>query len=353
MGGIEKKKVREILDAYVDKGGNFVDTALIYQDGESVEWLGEWLKEKGNRDKLVIAAKYSMPLEKGDINSGGNHRKSLHLAMSKTLAALQTDYIVCSFPFFSFLFTLPCGLTASLCAFQTQYPAQDILYVHIWDFVTPVEEMMRALDDMVRAGKVLYLGVSDTPAWVVAQANTLARERGWTPFVAFQGKYNPSEREAEADLLPMCSALGLGYIPWGLQPWCERLTDAIAAATTAAATSGQQQQQGVSDPWLAKVVRTVTQVAAQQGCTPAQAVFAWALHKPAVVSVLLTCNSVEALDQCVGALSVRLTRKQSTAIDHAAGFALGYPYKFIGYSYKTSIWFKKAGTIAQPGDPLY
>lgn len=220
--------------------------------------------------------------------------------------------------------------------------------MHLWDFVTPVEETMRALDDVVRAGKVHYLGVSDTPAWVVAQANTLARARGWAPFVAFQGKYNPSEREAELDLLPMCRALGLGYIPWGLQPWCARNCDAAATAATAATAAPKD-----GDPALGAIARAVADVAAQQHCRPEQAVFAWALHKQPVVSVLLTCHSVAVLDLYVGALGVRLTPEQCAALERAAALVPGYPHKYIGYSYQTSLWFQRAGTIAMPGDPLY
>lgn len=333
MTPMTKEQVETILDKYVEKGGNFVDTALNYQDGQSVEWLGEWMKKKACRDRLVIAAKYSMPLHNGDINSGGNHRKSLRYALKETLRALRTDYIVCRSPL---------SIHAPHVALTAAAAQQDILYVHLWDFVTPVEETMRALDDVVRAGQVHYLGVSDTPAWVVAQANTLARARGWAPFVAFQGKYNPSEREAELDLLPMCRALGLGYIPWGLQPWCARLGSASAASA---------QKEG--DAGLGAVVGAVAEVAAQQGCTPAQAVFAWALHKDPVVSVLLTCHSVAVLDEYIGALGVRLTPEQAAALERAAPLVPRYPHKYIGYTYQTSRWFEKAGTIAMPGDTLY
>ena len=157
-----------------------------------MEWVSEWLsKRPGLRDQLVLAAKYSIPLKYGDINSAGNHRKSMFRVVDDTLRQLHTTYI-------------------------------DILNVHVWDFTTPVEELMRALDDLVRMGKVHYVGISDSPAWQVARANMMANMRGWTPFISYQGKYHPRERGVEVEILPMCRDMGLGLLPWGIHEWCSR-----------------------------------------------------------------------------------------------------------------------------------
>jgi len=312
LGEVTKETAEQIFRKYFEEGGNFIDTALNYQDGEGTEWLGEWMEKQGCRDQLVIAAKYSLPLARGDINSAGNHRKSLVRAVDMTLRALRTTYL-------------------------------DVLYMHMYDFVTPVEEIMRSLDDLVRQGKVHYLGVSDTPAWIVARANTLASQHGWSPFVAFQGKFNPAERDAELELLPMCAEMGLGYIPWGLQPWCTRYGDGYKLPVHHVGDGANS----------ALIDETIVGIAKAHSCTPAQVVMSWGLHKPCMTSVLLTCTTVESLDSCIGALTVRLTQEEIVKIDRAAKLTPGYPFKYIGYSYKSSPWMRMAGTVVTPSKPSY
>jgi len=185
MGEMTKSEAEKIFDLYVQEGGNFIDTANKFQEGESEEWLGEWIEERGIREEIVIASKYSLPITSRSINSGGNHRKSLLQAINGTLRRLRTDYI-------------------------------DLYYVHFWDFTTPPDELMQTLNDLVRCGKVLYIGISDCPAWQVAQLNTIAELRGWTRFIAYQGKYNCLERDLEREVIPMSIALGLGVVPWGI-----------------------------------------------------------------------------------------------------------------------------------------
>jgi len=165
----------------VKLGGNFFDTANTYNDGDSEKFLGEFIK--GERDRFVIATKYTNNFRKDDPNAGGNARKSLLLSLERSLKNLQTHYI-------------------------------DLFYIHYWDFTTSPEEIMRTLDDVVRAGKVLYVGVSDVPAWRIAQMNTIAKFRGWTPFIGLQTSYSLVERTSEHDLFPMSQALGLGILPW-------------------------------------------------------------------------------------------------------------------------------------------
>src|SRR4029450_10775543 len=180
--GAPKDESRKIFDAFVQAGGNFIDTANNYTNGTSEKFIGEFTK--GDRDHFVIATKYTLNEFATDPNFGGNHRKNMRRSVEGSLKRLATDHI-------------------------------DLLWLHMWDGMTPVEEVMRALDDLVRAGKVLYVGISDTPAWVVSQANTLAELRGWTPFVGPQVPYSLVERAPERELLPMAQALELTVTSWG------------------------------------------------------------------------------------------------------------------------------------------
>ena len=174
--GAPPEECRRIVDAYAEAGGNVIDTAINYRGGASEEILGELLT--GRRDRFVLATKYTVSRDRDDPNGAGNHRKNLRLSLDTSLRRLRTDYL-------------------------------DIYWVHMWDRQTPVEETLRALDDEVRAGRILYVGISDTPAWVVARADTLARCRGWTAFAGLQVPYSLLQRDIERELLPMAEGLGL------------------------------------------------------------------------------------------------------------------------------------------------
>jgi aryl-alcohol dehydrogenase-like predicted oxidoreductase len=179
--GASKEESRKIFDAYVNSGGNFIDTANIYTDGTSEKYVGDFVSY--DRDRFVIATKYTSNTRTGDPNAGGNHRKNMVQSLEASLRRLNTDYI-------------------------------DLYWVHAWDQTTPIEEMMRALDDMVKSGKILYIGISDAPAWVVSQANTLANLKGWTEFASIQIEYSLIERTSERELLPMTNALDIGITAW-------------------------------------------------------------------------------------------------------------------------------------------
>jgi aryl-alcohol dehydrogenase-like predicted oxidoreductase len=179
--GATKEESRTIFDAFVEAGGNFIDTANDYANGMSEQLVGEFVQRE--RERFVLATKYTLTRRGTDPNGGGNHRKNLVHSLEASLKRLKTDYI-------------------------------DLYWLHAWDFLTAVEEIMRALDDQVRAGKILYVGVSDTPAWIVAQANTLAALRGWSPFVGLQVEYSLVERDVERELLPMARAFGMAVTPW-------------------------------------------------------------------------------------------------------------------------------------------
>ena len=179
--GASKDECRKIFDAYVQAGGNFIDTANKYTEGTSEKYIGEFIAS--DRNRFVLATKYTSNTRRGDPNAGGNHRKSMVQSLESSLKRLNTDYI-------------------------------DLYWVHAWDRTTPIEETIRALDDMVKEGKVLYAGISDAPAWIVSQANTLANLKGWTEFTGLQIEYSLIERTPERELLPMAGALDIGITAW-------------------------------------------------------------------------------------------------------------------------------------------
>ena len=181
LRGASKEESKRIFDLFVDAGGNFIDTANIYQNGVSEKYVGEFIFSE--RERFVVATKYTLSTNHNDPNSSGSHRKNLFQAVNASLKRLNTDYI-------------------------------DLLWVHVWDYMTPVEELMRSLDDIIRSGKVLYIGISDSPAWVIAQANTMSELRGWSQFIGLQIMYNLIERTPERELLPMSRALDIGVTAW-------------------------------------------------------------------------------------------------------------------------------------------
>src|ERR1700729_4104753 len=179
--GSPKEESRKVYDTFRESGGNFIDTANIYTNGTSESLLGEFMQ--GHRQSVVLATKYSNSFPGTDPNAAGNHRKNMVQAVEASLKRLKTDYV-------------------------------DLYWLHIWDQITPVEEVMRAFDDLVRQGKVLYIGVSDAPAWWIAQANTLAELRGWASFIGLQIEYSLIERTVERELIPMAKAFNLGMVAW-------------------------------------------------------------------------------------------------------------------------------------------
>ena len=181
--GADKTTSQALFDAYAEAGGTFIDTANRYTEGTSERFVGDFIA--ADRDHFVVATKYTLWDRQGDPNFSGNHRKNMVRSVEASLERLGTDYL-------------------------------DLLWVHAWDFTTPLDELMRGLDDLVRQGKVLYLGISDTPAWIVSQANMLADLRGWTPFTALQLRYSLIDRTAERDLLPMARSLDLAVTPWSV-----------------------------------------------------------------------------------------------------------------------------------------
>ncbi|MEU5910586.1 aldo/keto reductase [Micromonospora sp. NPDC047527] len=301
--GAEKDEARRLFDLYVERGGNFIDTAVTYTNGTSERMLGEFAH--GRRDSLVLATKYTTLRTPGDPNSGGASRKSLNGAVETSLRQLGTDYI-------------------------------DLLYLHVWDFTTPVEEILRGLDDLVRQGKVLYVAISNTPAWQISRMHAIADLRGWSPLSAVQLEYNLIERTAERDLFPMARELGLGTVLWSplaggvLTGKYSRqdLTTPDATAAESVRKSFNLALGGITERNLA-IVDVVKEIASDLNRTPAQVGLAWTLQNPAVTSPVIGARTSAQLQENLGALEVEFTPSQLTRLDQASAIELGFPHAML------------------------
>ncbi|MDH6492358.1 aryl-alcohol dehydrogenase-like predicted oxidoreductase [Streptomyces sp. SAI-127] len=289
--GSDKETSARLLDAYADAGGNFVDTADIYSGGTSERILGELLD--GRREEFVLASKYTCATRAGDVNSAGNHRKNLVQSVEASLGRLRTDRL-------------------------------DILWVHARDNFTPVEEVMRALDDLVRTGKVLYVGVSDWPAWETAQANTLAELRGWTAFAGSQLRYNLLERTPERELLPQARAFGQAVLAWS------PLAGGKLTGKYRRGEAGRLDAWGDKpNPREEEVVTAAMEIAEQGGWSPAQVALAWLLGRPGNVVPIVAATRESQLADNLGSLDVRLDADAIARLDEVSAVPLGFPHDFL------------------------
>ncbi|MFI6868262.1 aldo/keto reductase [Nocardia sp. NPDC050406] len=273
---------RRILDTFAEAGGNFLDTAASY--GTSEELLGSVLQD---RDRFVIGTKYTPSRDASDPNASGNHRKNLVHTLEQSLRRLRTDYI-------------------------------DVYWVHVWDRYTPIEETLRALDDVVRSGKVLHIGISDAPAWVVAQANTLAQLRGSTPFAGLQVPYNLLWRDAERELLPMAEAFGMSVTAWG--PLGQGVLSGRGGNRNDPAKHTERQRAAAA---------AVGKVAADMGVPAAHVALAWTRHRYANVLPIVGVSTAAQLAENLGAVEVTLSEEAVEALEAAAPFEVGFPSDFI------------------------
>jgi len=287
-----------MLDRYMDAGGNFIDTANMYTKGHSEKIIGDYLaKQPGKRDRMVISTKFSANHYVGDPNGGGSGRKSIINACEQSLRRLGTDYI-------------------------------DLYWLHNWDKHTPIEETMATLHDLVRAGKVRYLGVSDTPAWKVAQAQMIARFRGWTPFIGLQIEYSLLERTVEGELMPMAGELGMGVTPWS------PLRGGLLSGKFTRQNAGAQPMRRMQGaPQLPEqdytIIDELTRVADELGTTPARVAIAWVQGRPGVTSTIVGASSPEQLDDNLRALEVVLTPDHVAALDALSTPTLNFPAPFL------------------------
>lgn len=297
--GADKKHSKKVFDTFAEAGGNFIDTANKYHEGESEEMVGEFIK--ADREHFVLATKYTLFMREGDPNFSGNHRKNMVQSLEASLRRLDTDYI-------------------------------DLFWLHAWDYLTPVDEVMRALDDMVRAGKILYVGISDTPAWVVSRANMLADLKGWSPFVALQIEYSLLERTVERELIPMARELDLAVTPWGV----------LGAGMLSGKYNDRKEELLESDehrlskesPKLAveknfEIAEEVVKLAKEIGKDPTQVALRWAIQKSDNIIPIVGARNAEQLESNLGCLDFELSEQHMKRLDDVSAIDMGFPHSFL------------------------
>jgi aryl-alcohol dehydrogenase-like predicted oxidoreductase len=308
MGSMNKEASFKLLDAFYEAGGNFIDTANNYQDQRSEEIVGEWAEQRGIRDQLVIATKYTTNYVRGEagikqkVLYTGNNFKSMHISVEASLKKLRTTYI-------------------------------DILYVHWWDWETSIEEVMNSLHTLVQQGKVLYLGISDTPAWVVSQANQYARDHGKTPFVIYQGQWNVMDRSFERDIIPMCKAHGMALAPWGVLAGGRLRSDKEEEQRE---KSGEKGRTFFNPDWKRNeqeraMSAALDKVAKEVGAKHVTAVaIAYVMQKTPYVFPIIGGRKVEHLEANLEALEIVLTPEHIKYLESIVPFDPGFPYTMIG-----------------------
>ena len=301
--GSDKEESRAVFQAFAEAGGNFLDTANIYTNGTSETLVGEFVK--GDREKWVIATKYSLNTRPGDVNACGNHRKNLFQAVEASLKRLGTDYI-------------------------------DLLWLHIWDSLTPIEEVMRAFDDLVRMGKVLYIGISDSPAWIVSQANTLATLRGWTPFIGLQIEYSLKERTPERELLPMAKALNIGVTAWSPLGGGVLTGKYNQPHPVDGRLSMTDQPFQILDRDL-KIAETVLEIAREIGKSPAQVALNWLRNRPNPIIPIIGARRLSQLQDNLACVDFNLTGEQLQRLDNISAISLGFPQELLASQFVRDI----------------
>jgi aryl-alcohol dehydrogenase-like predicted oxidoreductase len=297
--GTSVEESQQIIDRYIELGGNFIDTANFYTRSHSEKIIGDHAgRHSVRRDRLVIATKFSGNLYPGDPNGGGSGRKSLISACENSLRRLQTDYI-------------------------------DLYWLHMWDTNTPIEETMAALDDLVRAGKVRYIGVSDTPAWKIVEANLIARFRGWSTFIGLQIEYSLLERTVEQELVPMASEFGLGITPWS------PLKSGVLSGKYTRRNDGQHNADrgALVDSFLNEktyaVVDELEIIAKAHETTVASVALAWVHAQPAVSSIIIGARRLSQLDDNVRAVDVKPSADELARLDTLTEPSFGFPHNML------------------------
>lgn len=306
--GAAKDEARKVYNAFREAGGNFIDTANVYTNGTSESFLGEFMQ--GHRQSVVLATKYTNAVPGTDPNAAGNHRKSMMQAVEGSLKRLQTDYI-------------------------------DLYWMHIWDQMTPVEEVMRGLDDLVRQGKVLYVGVSDAPAWWIAQANMLARLQGWSPFIGLQIEYSLIERTVERELIPLAKALNLGVTAW--------------SPLASGVLTGKYHGRGTSEPGrlssdmmkefvpekqrAGRIVSVVKTVSDQIGRSMAQVSLAWLRYRPVPVIPIIGARKLSQLHDNLASFDLTLSVEHLKTLDEASRIELGFPYDLYAKEFPRALTY--------------
>jgi aryl-alcohol dehydrogenase-like predicted oxidoreductase len=326
--GIDKPAAERLLGQYLDAGGNFIDTADGYTGGTSESIIGDYLASSGRRDRTVLATKFTFAGAQGDPNSGGNGRKNIHRALDASLRRLKTDYV-------------------------------DLYWLHAWDGVTPVEEVMSTLTDLVRAGKIRYIGLSDVPAWYLARAQTLAELRGWERVAALQLEYSLVERNLEREHIPAALELGVGVTPWS--PLASGLLTGKyqrGADATSVGAGRLEAVKGQGNPAFLKlfternwrIVDELVAVARELDRPPAQVALAWVARRPGVTSTIVGATKPEQLADNIRALDVRIPAPLAARLDEVGRPELVHPYLFFQPAMRAMI---TGGTTVLAEPPTY
>ncbi|KAF2143760.1 uncharacterized protein K452DRAFT_285799 [Aplosporella prunicola CBS 121167] len=310
-----------MLDFFYENGGNFIDTANNYQNEQSEEWVGEWMQQRKNRDEMIIATKftttYPAPESNKKIKSNfqGNHAKSLRVSVEASLKKLQTDYI-------------------------------DLLYLHWWDFSTSIPELMTSLHHLVQNGKVIYLGISDTPAWVVSKANQYARDHALTQFSVYQGRWSAASRDFERDILPMCHDEGMALCPWGALGGGNFKTEEEMSKGEGRKMHKQTEEQK-------KIVGALEKLAKKKNTLITSIALAYVMHKAPNVFPIVGGRKIEHLKGNIDALAISLSEEEIDEIDNAVPFDVGFPmtmlFEMNGGKYKTSMTTADVGLRTPAG----
>ena len=304
--GSPDEESRRIFHHYVEDGGNFVDVADVYADGKSEEVLGRFVAEAKVRDKIVLATKFTFNPQEGNPNAGGNGRKNIYRALEGSLQRLGTDFI-------------------------------DLYWMHVWDTITPVEEVVDTLTTLVRSGKIRYYGFSDVPAWYAARAVTLAQERGLEPPIALQLEYSLVERNIEREHIPAAQQLGLGICPWS--PLASGFLAGKYTREGASSSKGSRLEvlQGSDNPVFQKfternfkIVDSLTEVAKQMGRSAAQVALNWVATQTGITSTIIGATKIKQLEDNLAALSFEIPAELRKKLDEASALEPAHPYMFFG-----------------------
>ena len=292
--GASPAESETMLAEYLDRGGNFIDTANIYTNGHSEAIVGDFFAQRRDqRDRVVIGTKFFGNLYAGDPNGGGAGRKAIIEQCEQSLRRLRMDYV-------------------------------DIYWLHNWDRGTPIEETLRALDDLVTSGKVRYVGFSDIPAWKIAQAQTIAGFRGLAPIIALQVEYSLLERTVEGELIPLGQELGMGVMPWS--PLKNGfLSGKYSRARNGSVETGRTPLVGKPSERDYVVIDALDAVAAEAGLSAAAVALAWIHGRPGVTSTLIGARRLDQLTTNLDAIDVTLTPAQVAALDDVSEPALNFP----------------------------
>ena len=304
--GTDKAESKKIFDAYTNAGGNFIDTANRYTEGSSETFVGEFIKS--DRHHFVVATKYTLYDNPDDVNQSGNHRKNMMRSVRESLKRLDTDFI-------------------------------DILWVHAWDFMTPPEEILRGLDDLIRSGDVHYIGISDTPAWIVSQCNTLAELRGWTAFTGLQVEYSLIQRTPERDLIPMADAFGMAVTPWA---------PLAGGALTGKYLKGEEgrvsEESDRRNERSRKITQKVVETADKLGVTPAQVAVRWAMQKEFLSIPIVGGRKESQMKDSLGCVGFTIPEDEMAALNEVSSIDYGFPHDFLARKETKHVIYGKKGS---------